>query len=185
MEISLVDSSKTPQRSQLKGTDGNAHTLTHSLDSVTELPVADESVGGAKSSYLAGSVYGPHPATYYDGSALAVTMAASASGTTVITSGDLTTYNQTVFEVVAIGGTTPALKVYPSFDGTTFAATPIALINLNDLTVIDGDTGVSAIGIFAVGTPPGGALKIKKLKWVQTGGAADQTCQLRGGHGWV
>lgn len=129
--------------------------------------------------------YGPYPATYYDGSALAVTMAASASGTVVITSGDLSAYNQTLFEVVAIGGTTPALKVYPSFDGTTFAATPIGLINLNDLTVIDGDTGVVAIGIFAVGTPPGGALKVKKLKWVQTGGAADQTCQLRGGLGWV
>lgn len=143
--------------------------------------------GAAHVETQSGSVnaYGPYPATYYDGSALAVTMAASASGTTVITSGDLSTYNQTVFEVVAIGGTTPAIKVYPSFDGTTFAATPIALVNLNDLTVIDGDIGVSAIGIYAIGTPPGGALKVKKLKWVQTGGAADQTCQLRGGHGWV
>jgi hypothetical protein len=127
--------------------------------------------------------YGPWPASYYAQGT--VTLAASASGTIAYTSGDISSYNGFVFEVSAIGGTTPVLKVAVTLDGTNYAATLPEIINLVDNSVILGATGVSAVGIYALNTPAASKVKYKGLKITETGGAADLTCTIRYAHVWA
>ncbi len=121
----------------------------------------------------------------YNYMAQSVVITASASGTIVYTSADITAYNGFVFEVAAIGGTTPKLSLAITLDGTNYAATLPEIINLADNSVITGATGVGAIGLYALNMPASANVKYKGLKITQTGGAADQTCTIRYAHLWA
>lgn len=127
--------------------------------------------------------YGTWPALYYE--PLSAALTASASGTTVFESTDIRGYNGLVVEVVAIGGTTPKLSLYPTIDGTNYAATALGWVNLQTGAIISGATGLTLVGIYAMLTPADAKTKYRGLKMVQTGGAADQTNTLRYAHVWA
>lgn len=110
---------------------------------------------------------------------------ASASGVLIYEALDVTTFNGFVFEVYAIGGTTPVIKLHASLDGTNYAATLPRLVDLSNGTLIAGATGVSAVGIYGLEIPTTTRMKFKSLKLVQTGGASDQTCSVRYAHIWM
>jgi len=101
-------------------------------------------------------------------------LTAGAIGRTCWTSSDLSAYNSLTIEVVAAPtGTTPILQLYPTVDGTNYAATPLAFLNLATGAIIAGATGLNAIGIYAVLSAVGGGLKIRGAKMLLNGGAAD------------
>lgn len=86
-------------------------------------------------------------------SAAITTFSGSATGQTAATLATLTTQDAKdgfAFSVYTLTGTTPAIKVYPSFDGTNFETTPLALVNLKSGATIDGDTGITAVGNYAI-----------------------------------
>ena len=141
--------------------------------------------GGAAHTNQQGGIwdYGTWPENAY--LPASVVLPASASGTVVFTSTDVTGYNGLVMEVAAIGGTTPVLKLTVSINGTDYAATLPEWINLADNTVIAGATGISAIGLYALNTPAAAKVKYKAMKLTQTGGAANQTCTVRYAHLWA
>jgi hypothetical protein len=154
-------------------------------DSTTKQPVSQFATDNSAHIILTSGAwdYGTWPQNaYLPASAV---LPASASGTVVFTSTDVTGYNGLVFEVAAIGGTTPVLKLSVSLDGTNYAATLPELINLASGAVIVGATGVSAIGLYALNTPSEAKVKYKAMKLTQTGGAADQTCTVRYAHVWA
>lgn len=144
-----------------------------------------KSTSGAAHTNQQGGIwdYGTWPALYYE--PLPAALTASASGTTVFQSNFITGFNGLVVEVVAIGGTTPKLSIYPSIDGTNIAATALGWVNLQTGAVISGATGLTVVGIYALLTPGDAKTKYSSLKMVQTGGAADQTCTLRYAHVWA
>lgn len=97
-----------------------------------------------------------------------------ASGTAAWISPDLSGFSCLVFEIkTAPTGTTPALRLYPSYNDSDYAATAIAIVNLATGAIIAGTTGFNAVGIFAVVNPLGGGIKATGYKMVLTGGAAD------------
>ena len=155
------------------------------LDSVTARSTSQKSTNGAAHTNQQGGIwdYGTWPSNVYLPATAILT--ASASGTTVFQTNDVTGYNGLIIEVAAIGGTTPKLTLSISMDGVTFAASLPELINLVDNSVILGSAGMAAIGLFALNTPASTKVKYKAIKVVQTGGAADQTCTLRYAHFWA
>lgn len=112
-------------------------------------------------------------------------LAASASGTAVYSSVDISPYDIFVLEIQAIGGTTPKVNAFPSFDGTNFAATALGWINLQTGALISGATGLTAVGVYAIAGYVGGGLKMKNLNLTITGGASDLTITARGAHGVI
>lgn len=127
--------------------------------------------------------YGTYPELGYQSSA--VTITASASGTILFTTTDITAFNGLIVEVVSIGGTSPQLNAFPSVDGTNYAATALGWVNLQTNAVISGATGLIAVGIYALINPIGGRVKFKALRMTQTGGAADQASSIRYAHFWA
>lgn len=154
-------------------------------DSVTGLPDGLKSTDDALHTLQQGGVwdYGSWPAGYY--STFAASLAVGASGTVVYDSGDITNFNGLVLEVATIGGTTPKLSIDITLDGTNYAAALPEIINLADNAVIAGATGIIAAGLYALNTPASAKVKYKGLRITQTGGAADQSCTLRGAHVWA
>lgn len=101
-------------------------------------------------------------------------LGAGAVGRTAWLSGDLTSFNATIIEVlVAPTGTTPLLQMYPSLDGTNYAATPLAFLNLTSGAIISGATGLTAVGIYAILSVVGGGLKFRNLEMRLNGGGTD------------
>lgn len=155
------------------------------IDSVTGDEKVQTGTGGAAHTNQQGGVwdYGNWPHNRFVPGT--VTLAASPSGTVVYEAIDITAYNGFVLEVSAIGGTTPAIKLSISLDGTNYAATLPELVNLSDNTIIPGATGISAIGLYALNIPAASKVKYRSIKLIQTGGAADQTCTIRYAHLWA
>lgn len=155
------------------------------IDSTTgrETPMTGES--GAPGIEMKGGTtnYGNYPQNRYQNST--VTLAASATGTTVYELVDATTFNGFVFEVSAIAGTGVAIKPNISIDGTNYAAVFPQIINLLDGTSIAGATGVTGIGIYALKTHSDANVKYKGIKLIITGTAADLTCTVRYAHVWA
>lgn len=130
--------------------------------------------------------YGPPPQNrYLNGT---VTLATSATGTTIYELADVTAYNGFIFEVVAAGGTTPAIKLHVSLDGPNYSTTLPQIINLVTNTAIAGATGATGAGIlsiYALNTSSEAKTKFKAIKLVITGGANDVTCTVRYAHVWA
>ena len=99
----------------------------------------------------------------------------------IFVSTDISIYDALAFDLYAIAGTTPSIKVYPSFDGTSFSATPLALIDLSSgalATGISGATGAVAIGNYMIAEP----IKARLIKLTYTASVAGATgASIRGG----
>lgn len=97
----------------------------------------------------------------------------------IFISTDISGEDALAFEVYAISGTTPAIKAYPSFDGTNYSATPLALTDLSSGTLgtaIAGSTGATAIGNYLIAN----LLKARKIKLTYTASVAGGA-SIRGG----
>ena len=119
------------------------------------------------------SIYGPPPENYYADFSGAVTAQTAA---TVLTLTNMTPFDGVSFAVYGMTGTTPALKIYPSFDGVNFEAQALAITELTSNTVIAGGTGATANGIASITN----ASKYRSLRFDYTAAAAGN-CSVRGG----
>lgn len=75
---------------------------------------------------------------------------------TLYESNDISLYDGIVFEIYAISGTTPAVKVVPSYDGVAYSVSPIAMNNLSSPalnTAIDGTVGATVLGNYFISFP--------------------------------
>lgn len=118
-------------------------------------------------------IYGPPPENYYADFSGAVTAQTAA---TVLTLTNMTPFDGVSFAVYAMTGTTPALKIYPSFDGTNFETTALAITDLTSNAVIAGGTGATAVGVFSIAN----ASKYRSLRFDYTASVAGN-CSVRGG----
>lgn len=162
---------------------GSQKVLTKQIDSTTGYEAEQNSTSGAGHSRLIAS-----EVAFPEWTSLQMnkTQAATATGTVLYTSTNITDYNYFGLEVAAIGGTTPVINAFPSFDGgTNYAATALGWINLQTGAIISGATGLSAVGIYALIGLVGSGIKMSNLKLTITGGASDLTCTLRGMHGVI
>lgn len=136
------------------------------IDSVTGGQVAQKSTAQA-AHVLAFAA----PGIAFSGAATTQTAATLATLTGLL--GD-----EAAFEVASISGTTPAIKVYPSFNGTNYSATPLALTDLSSGTLgtgIAGATGATAVGNYKVAIP----LQAQALRIDYTASVAGST-SIRG-----
>jgi hypothetical protein len=123
------------------------------------------------------SIYGPPPENFYADFSGTVTAQTSA---TVLTLTNMTPFDGVAFSVYALTGTTPALKVRPSFDGTNFETVALSLIDLASGTLgtaIAGGTGATAVGNYLI-THSG---KYRSLRFDYTASVAGD-CSVRGGY---
>ena len=99
--------------------------------------------------------YGPPPQNAYipfNG----VIPASSTLAATLLESNDISMYDGIAFEIYAISGTTPAVKVVPSYDGALYSASPLAMNNLSApalSTAVDGTVGATVIGNYFIALP--------------------------------
>lgn len=97
---------------------------------------------------------------------------------TLTTLTSVTDYNAFQFAVSSISGTTPAVKVYPSFDGVNFETAALALVDLGAAalnTALAGSVGATAVGNYAVA----GVNKYRSLRFDYTASVAG-SCAIRG-----
>ena len=99
----------------------------------------------------------------------------------IFVSTDISIYDALVFDLYAIAGTTPAIKAYPSFDGVTRSATPLALTDLSSGalgTAIPGATGATVVGNYMLAIP----MKARFIALVYTSSVVGATgASIRGG----
>lgn len=107
--------------------------------------------------------------SYFEGSCVKETAC------TLFTSADISAFDSLAFEVVQIGGTTPAIKVYPSFDGTNYSAMALALLDLGAVNLMSALVAATALGNYLVASP----IKVKRLRIDYTA-ATPGRAQIRG-----
>lgn len=110
--------------------------------------------------------YGTYPQNaYLDINGIIAALSTTAAD--LFVSNDISIYDSVAFEIYAISGTTPAIKIVPSYDGTNYSATPLAITDLSSgalTTAIAGGTGAIAIGNYMVAIPA----KARKIKMLFT-----------------
>jgi hypothetical protein len=109
--------------------------------------------------------------------------ATTQTSATITTLAGVSMYNTFAFEVTSISGTTPAVKVYPSYDGTNYSATALALTDLSSGTLgtaIAGGTGATAVGNYQVAITQ----KVNSLRFDYTAAVAGSVA-IRGGCGVI
>ena len=126
----------------------------------------------------AGSIwaYGTWPENYYADFSGIVTAQTAA---TVLTLTNLSSFDGFSFSVYVMTGTTPALKIYPSYDGTNFEVTPLALVDLSATalnTAIAGSVGATVVGNYIIPNDS----KYRSLRFDYTASVAGN-CSVRGG----
>ena len=145
--------------------DGVEEALAAQLDSSTGKPVTQLSTDRAAHTYQTGGVldYGDYPDRDYVDINGALTASATA---TLYESTDISAYDSLALDLSTITAG-DNVKAYPSYNGTTYSATPLAWRNLTTDAVIAGTTGLTAAGIFALVMAAGG-MKLRKVKFTYT-----------------
>jgi len=96
---------------------------------------------------------------------------------TVVEITNATIYDAMVFSVVTLSGTTPAVKVYASFDDINYEmSAPLAVQNVSVGSTISGTAGVTAGGSLSLTLSP---IKARRYKLVYTASVAGN-CSIRG-----
>lgn len=132
-------------------------------DAVTGDEVELAGIAGAP--YVIDTTYGDYPDRDY----IDINGSLSASGTaTLYESTDISAYDSLAIDLSAItGGGVDNIKAYPSFNGATYSATPMAWRNLTTDAVIAGTTGLIAVGIYSLVLAAGG-MKLRRVKFIYT-----------------
>lgn len=156
------------------------------IDTTTGRETPQSGTGGGPNLIMKGGTwdYGNWPQNRYDPST--VTLTASANDTLVYESVDARAYNGFIFEVSALAGTTPSIRLDVGLlDDTSYALTRPRIINLADGAAVLGATGVTAVGIYALEMPSNAKVKYRRIRLKIFGGLADLTTTVRYAHVWA
>src|SRR4030065_1244603 len=119
--------------------------------------------GTAGADHVTDTTYGDYPDRDY----VDINEALPASSTaTLYESTDISAYDSLALDLSTITAG-DNVKAYPSYNGTTYSATPLAWRNLTTDAVIAGTTGITAAAIFALVMAAGG-MKVRKVKFTYT-----------------